>query len=233
MTTTRLKIATVNAFPWLAGLSRYVKAVYYSCVGQKPSYSQHGEDKFVLETLNQSFPGTQYNYIDVGGFHPMLLSNTYLLYRMKMNGVIIEPNPELVKLHRLFRSRDIQLGVACGCENTICKFYLQKTFPALSSLKGSSDKTTKTRYVPLMNLDSIVAGLDFTTIHFLSVDVEGFDFAVLQGAEKVLQHTFIVCVETNSIEEEKQVSLFLQERQFLFLKKFDCNLIFKNMNFRP
>ncbi len=228
----RLKINFVNRLPFLSSISRFYKALYYSLRSTKHSYSQHGEDKFVLETLSHYFPGVKYNYVDVGGFHPVLLSNTYLMYRKKMNGVIIEPNPELVKLHRIFRSRDIQLPFACGRENMLTKFYLQKTFPALSSLnKESGNKKIDCHYMAVLNLDTIVSGLELPEIYFLSIDVEGFDYDVLQGGAETLLGTFLLCIECNSDEEENAVCSFLSGKGFDFLKKIECNLFFKNKHF--
>ncbi len=228
----RIKIAVVNIFPFTSGISRFVKAILHAAAGQKKSYSQHGEDVFIWELLNKELPGVQHKYIDVGGFHPTLISNTYLMYRKNMSGVVVEPNSELAGLHRTFRPRDIQLQVACSNVNRISKFYLQKTFPALSSLNNAeTPKKIKCEYVPVFTLDAIYDSVDFTNISFLSVDVEGYDFEVLQGGEKTLRNTFLVCIECDNTEMEEKIKSFLGERGFTYLKRFECNLIFKNEKF--
>lgn len=227
-----VKIKLAGQYPILARLSRFYKAFYQHLAGQKTSYAQHGEDVFIWQVLNTRFPGTTFNFLDVGGFHPMLLSNTYLLYRNNVRGVVVEPNPELILLHRIFRSKDIQLQIACGRENSLRQFFLRTTFPALSSLRRDGlQGNTRSQYVPLLNLDTIVDGLDMPRIYFLSVDVEGFDLAVIQGAEKTLQRTFLVCIEFNSAEEKEAITAIMQKHQFSFLKGFGCNLIFQNEKF--
>lgn len=229
-----IKINFVNKFPFLTVISRFSRALYYSSIRTRQSYSQHQEDKFVMETLDANFPKIKYNYVDVGGFHPVLLSNTYLMYRKRMNGIVIEPNPELLRLHRIFRPGDIQLPVACAKENKLDKFYVQKTFPALSSLKnGALDKKIKVHYVPVLNLDTILSCFKLPEIYFLSIDVEGYDFDVLKGGEKSLQRTFLLCVECNSSKAENEIRIFLSERGFVFFKRFGCNFLFKNENFQP
>jgi FkbM family methyltransferase len=229
----RVKISFVNKFPFLSVVSRFSRALYYSSILTRPSYSQHEEDKFVINTLDQNFAKTKYNYVDVGGFHPVSLSNTYLMYRKKMNGIVIEPNPELLRLHKIFRPRDIQLPVACAKENKLDKFYVQKTFPALSSLeKGGLNKKIKCHYVPVLNLDTILSSLELSEIYFLSIDVEGYDFDVLKGGEKTLQRTFLLCVECNSHQAENEIKFFLSGRGFVLLKSFGCNFFFKNENFQ-
>lgn len=229
----RIKINLVNKFPFLSVLSRFLRAFYYNLIATRQSYSQHGEDQFAMEILNKYFPNASYNYVDVGGFHPVLLSNTYLMYRKKMNGVVIEPNPELLRLHKIFRSRDIQLPIACAIENKLDKFYLHKTFPALSSLKDAkTNKKASCQYVPVLNLDTILPSFHFSKIHFLSIDVEGYDLEVLKGGEKSLQYTFLVCIEYNSPNAKNEIEFFLSERGFVLINNIGCNLFFKNENYQ-
>jgi hypothetical protein len=74
------------------------------------SYSQHGEDLFVLDHF-QGKPGV---YLDVGASHPFRISNTYLLYQHGWRGVTVEPIPRLAQKHWRWRKQDIQLNVAAG-----------------------------------------------------------------------------------------------------------------------
>lgn len=228
----KYKIVIANAFPFAARMSRLIKAFTTVYSKTRLSYSQHGEDVFVWDLLNKHFPNTRYNYVDVGAFHPTLLSNTYLFYRKNINGITVEPNHELAGLHKFFRSKDIQLEIACGNLNQLSVFHLQKTFPALSSLNNISNKGTVTcHYVPVFNLDTVCGNLGCSKIYFLSIDVEGFDFQVLQGANNILTNTFIVCIECNSKESEDCVTCFLREKDFIFIGRFSCNLIFRNEKF--
>ncbi len=228
----KCKIILANSLPITSIVSRFIKAVYYKFTREKASYSQHGEDVFIWNLLNKNLPGIPYNYVDVGGFHPTLLSNTYLMYRRKMSGAVIEPNRELVNLHKTFRPRDIQLEVACSNVNMVSKFYLQKTFPALSSFNNvNTNRKIKCQFVPVLDLDTIVTSLGYKQVHFLSIDVEGFDYEVLLGAEKTLTKTFIVCIECDTKELEDRITQYLEKRGFTLLCNFSCNLIFKNEHF--
>lgn len=228
----KLKIQLANYFPFTSRLSRLIKATYHAISNPKNSYSQHGEDVFIWNKLREAFPGVEYNYIDIGAFHPVLLSNTYLLYRKKMKGITVEPNIELSHLHKLFRPADIQLQIACSAINGLSKFYFQQTFPALSSLNDIHTKRkVKERYVPVLNLDTICQSLGLLKVHFLSIDVEGFDFEVLEGGQNLLPNVFLICIECDTPDMEDKVRLFLNEKGFIFLKQFSCNLVFRNENF--
>ena len=63
-------------------------------------FSQLGEQKIViniLERLCQKFPLSE-TYLDIGGFHPVIGSNTFRLHhKYGWKGVIVEPNPEKLK----------------------------------------------------------------------------------------------------------------------------------------
>ena len=50
----------------------------YKLIKNSKSFSQEGEDKFLLEYFKDRFNGF---YIDVGAFHPYRINNTYLLYK--------------------------------------------------------------------------------------------------------------------------------------------------------
>ena len=54
------------------------------------SYSQEGEDLI----LSRYFDGQREGFfIDVGAFHPIRFSNTYLFYRLGWSGINIEARP--------------------------------------------------------------------------------------------------------------------------------------------
>ena len=53
-------------------------------------------------------------YVDVGAYHPKLFSNTYLFYKKGWRGICVDPNPEVGKMFRLARPRDVFLNVGVG-----------------------------------------------------------------------------------------------------------------------
>ena len=73
------------------------------------SVSQFGEDKFLEAHFFNQATGF---YVDVGGFHPYMYSNTYLFYRKGWHGINIEPNPASFPAFLKHRRRDINLQLA-------------------------------------------------------------------------------------------------------------------------
>ncbi|MFN7116760.1 MAG: FkbM family methyltransferase [Saprospiraceae bacterium] len=228
--TFKLKVYLSRHIPILPVINRFLKAFIISIRKEKEIYSQHGEDKMLWDILKRDFPSDTYFYIDVGAFHPSLLSNTYKFYRRKMNGVVIEPNRELITLHRLFRARDIHLEIGCDSKNGLRKFNIQRYTPALSSLDPSENNNSHSQIIPVFTLDSICNDLNIEYVHLLSIDVEGNDLEVLKGAENTLEKTYLICIESNSLEFDSLIVEFLKKRNFKMIEKIACNLIFQKLN---
>jgi FkbM family methyltransferase len=216
----------INNFPSLGRFKRLAKACFHSINPVRVTYSQHGEDKYILEFLEQyDLKGTV--YIDVGANHPSDISNSYLLYRNGHNGIVVEPNQELIGLFRRFRKRDIPLMIGCSNENTILPFHISKT-PVLSSFSDIRDSNVyKTNYLPVMRLDDAVRNLTFDFISLLSIDVEGLNYEVLEGAKTCIDKSLLICVEYDT-DEDKQRYMTLLEPKFQLNQLFGCNMIFVN-----
>ena len=74
------------------------------------SFGQFGEDLLVAALLD----GIQLDYrrayfIDIGAFHPSLISNTFLHYRRGMTGINLDPSPDKIRMFHAFRPRDLSL----------------------------------------------------------------------------------------------------------------------------
>ncbi len=92
--------------------------------GMRTSYSQSGEDIIICDLfvrLGIKNP----SYIDIGTNDPIVLNNTYRLYKRGSKGVCIEPNPSLCKKIMERRKKDICInaGVAFD-EKSEADFYL-------------------------------------------------------------------------------------------------------------
>ena len=152
------------------------------------SYSQEGEDMI----LRRLFEGQDRGfYVDVGAHHPRRFSNTNYFYRRGWRGINIEPNPDAVRIFESTRARDInlQLGVS-DCAGSLTYYRFDEpalnTFDekmAVSRQANTPYKLLSTVEVPVERLGAVLtkhmpAGQQ---IDFLSIDVEGLDFAVLQS----------------------------------------------------
>jgi FkbM family methyltransferase len=214
-----------KSVPACGRLKRFAYACRAACTPTRESYSQFREDVVIAEELKDR-KASDAIYVDVGANHPSCLSNTYLLYRNGWSGVTIEPNSELVKLHRRFRRRDVQVAVGCGREAALLPFYLSQT-PVLSSFSGKDvDHFSRTEYLPILTLDQLLAPFQDKQVALLSIDTEGFDLLVLEGAKETLKRTHLVCIESNTEEERRNVQAALSA-DFAICATAGCNQIFR------
>ena len=63
----------------------------------KSSFSQFGEDLIINKILKKIPNG---NYLDLGSFHPIHFSNTFLLYLRGWRGVNIDGNEDMIKISK-------------------------------------------------------------------------------------------------------------------------------------
>jgi len=223
----------VEHFPSLGRYKRFGKAWFDKIRPAKASYSQHREDIFIWEFL-QAYDLKETMYVDVGANHPSDISNSYLLYRKGLRGVVIEPNQELIRLFGRFRKGDIALAIGCGKEDTILPFHISKT-PVLSSFTAGNGvngmNEYRTAYLPVMQLDLALQNIPMKFISLLSIDVEGMNVEVLQGAGEAVKKSLLICLEYDSEEDKQQFRETLGTR-FEQIGEYGCNLIFANLDLK-
>ncbi len=150
------------------------------------SYAQNGEDVM----LWRAFGGiSQGFYVDVGAAHPDEDSVTRAFYDRGWCGINVEPVPALAARIAAARPRDVTLAVAAGAlEGTAalhCVFDtgLSTIDDATAALLSNAGFQPETINVPLRRLGAILAEHAPDEVHFLKVDVEGAEAAVLEGAD--------------------------------------------------
>lgn len=173
------------------------------------AYAQNGED--VL--LNRCFAGEASGfYVDVGANAPVLDSVTFCFYERGWRGVNVEPLPwrfdELVR----YRQRDINLRAVCAEAPGRRTIYAAPGLDGLSSLQRGYAVAAvgEARVVDIdvdaITLSSIFAAHAPNTIHFLKVDVEGAEAAVLAGNDWTRWRPWILVVEATKPRSTERVS---------------------------
>jgi FkbM family methyltransferase len=218
-------------FPQLGKYKRIIMAIV-DTIRNKNSYSQYGEDKFIIQFLNER--GIKKgNYIDVGANHPTTISNTFGLYKNGFKGYIVEPNKELANLYKYFRKRDMVFQFGLSNEVGLFVMNISKT-PVLSSFNNLDENLIwKKEYIPVLTLDEIDKSLCLNHIDFLSIDTEGLNYKVLLGATQTLNKTLLLCIEVDNEKDELEViDLLCNNNKFSLINKIHCNLFFENKNLK-
>jgi FkbM family methyltransferase len=169
---------------------------------EKRSYSQCGEDlivSYVFSLRGASNP----SYIDVGAHHPYQLSNSAYFYDRGCRGINIEANPKLIQEFNWIRPEDINLNVGIGAQNGEMDFYVMEdstlsTFSKseVTVMCNSNKKVAQILKINIVRLDDILEKyFDAKFPDFLSLDVEGMDFEILQSIAFERHSPKVICVE--------------------------------------
>jgi FkbM family methyltransferase len=173
------------------------------------SYAQNFEDIMLWRALKHVENGF---YIDVGAWSPDIDSVTKAFYENGWRGINIEPNPAFNDQLIYRRPRDTNLKVAIGnAEGALMMNFLEN--PGLSTLDdaiaerhkaagwAATRQEVQIRTLSAICRDHVPKG---QAVHFLKVDVEGFEEAALRGNDWATCRPWIIVVEATLPMSQKE-----------------------------
>ena len=184
------------------------------------SYSQNLEDVMLKRALKEIPKGF---YIDVGANDPIIDSVTKAFYDQGWNGINIEPVPQWYDLLKEQRPRDINLRVAAGdvCDNKIL-YEIENSGLSTLDKNIALDQSRMHGFkviehnIETLTLSKIIETYKIDEIHFLKIDVEGFEKNVLSGMNLDSFRPWIIIVE--STRPSSQVDSY-EDWEFMILNK--------------
>lgn len=207
----------------------------------KISFSQCGEDLIVDFVLRETLHIKQPSYLDIGAYHPSLLSNTYHFYKLGGRGVCVEPDPILCAAIKQTRPRDICLNAGVGLTATdTADFYVMSvgtlnTFSRQEAERYQSYGTSKIEKVipvPLLTVNQIIKKHFDSAPNFVSIDVEGWDAQIVSTFDFSRFRPQLFCIETLTYTSDKSekkideiIDLMLAKDYFVFADTY-INTIF-------
>ncbi len=218
-----LAVAVRTSIDFLSSLSR-------------GSFSQHGEDQFILQYFGQRRHGI---YLDIGANHPHRLSNTYLLYRRGWRGITVEPIRRLVDAHRKLRPADTQVHAGIGAGEGGARFYelnphVLSTFDkevADATIRNGVSELRAAYDVPILPVSSIVSTYAPGPIDVMSVDVEGLELSVLNSVDWESCAPQLILVELQTAAGRNpaanEIREFLKSRGYRFVISLGVNEVFE------
>lgn len=177
------------------------------------SYSQCGEDLILVAMLDAQFGTNDWSkilpgiYVDIGCAHPVQISNTYLLYKRGMRGVLVDADESRFGEHRVARPGDdfviaaitdsheptAILCVTTGARelSSIDKEYAERKFKNLP---------TEKKTVQAIHVNSLLERYADKRIYVLSIDAEGMDLAILGAIDFTKYRPLLIVAEHLVIE---------------------------------
>jgi FkbM family methyltransferase len=172
------------------------------------SYAQNQEDVMLYRALCDVKQGF---YIDVGAQDPVIDSVTKAFYDRGWHGINIEPNEEYFHNLQAERPHDLNLATAVGSKAGVIGFYevahtgLSTTDAGYARRHSEAGYQIQHREVPCTTLDRICADFGVATVHFLKIDVEGSERAVLEGFSFERIRPWLVVVEATEPNSDHEV----------------------------
>lgn len=164
------------------------------------SYTHNCEDALLWRVFRDVSAGF---YIDVGAFDSVDDSVTKMFYDRGWSGINVEPNPPYLNKLNADRPRDVNLGYAVSDSVgsldlvVVGDTGLSSTDADIAQTHAQSDHALSTVSVPAQTLRAIWDEYvpSGRNVHFLKIDVEGAEKAVIEGADWARHRPWVVLVE--------------------------------------
>ena len=160
-----------------------------------------GEDLIIqnyLKNINNGF------YVDAGCYHPLHLSNTYLLHKRNWSGINIDISQFSIDLFNFLRPNDLNIYSAVSNTDRDVTIYFQKKISQLNTIYKEISKKRmqgkiQEKNIKSQKLNTILNKSKFSNrkIDFLNIDLEGADYEALQSLDFNIYRPKVICVEIN------------------------------------
>lgn len=172
----------------------------------KVSVAQSGEDtivEYVLMVLGIKL-SDEY-YLDLGANHAKQLSNTYMLYKKGMRGVLVEANPQLIGELKFYRSEDVILNKCISNHSDeSLQFYIMSgdglSCTSMDAVNEMIEKNPQLYIKDTITVDTITVNQILQKYFskapiLLGIDIEGQEESILQTLDYDKYAPLIVIVE--------------------------------------
>ncbi len=198
----------------------------------KKTYSMYGEDLIIQNFFKNKKKGY---YVDIGCYHPIDGSNTYLLYKKGWSGVNIDINQLSIDLFKKARKDDLNINIAISNKLKKVKLYYRKKINMLNTIdknfaKINFKKGFSTKTIFSSSLNSILERTKYKNkkIDFLNLDIEGNEINALKSINFKKYKPKLICIEIHNLQSTNNVNYYLKSPIYKFLKSKGYKLLWNN-----
>ena len=163
------------------------------------SYAQNFEDVMLWRALRHVDKGC---YIDVGAQHPVVDSVSKAFYEHGWRGIHVEPVPQYANLLRADRPDETVLQLALSDTEGVLELNLIPETGLSTGVENHAQRHQSERglgfqkiSVPVTTLSAVASSLSLRDVHWLKIDVEGFETQVLKGWNSRTLRPWIMVLE--------------------------------------
>ena len=209
--------------PYLLFRIFWLEKIFY----KKKSYSQCGEDIFILEFFKDKI--AKGIYVDIGAFNPIKFNNTYLLHKKGWKGINIDLNQTSIDLFNILRPNDKNICAAISDKVEKVEVYIENLFSPLNTISPDHLKLfdndrlkKKTYYIETKMINDLINH----KFDFLNIDIEGLDIKVLKSINLKFYNPRLICIEILNPKNEIELSDYLMKYGYYFQKKMGPSYFF-------
>ncbi|MEM9599992.1 MAG: FkbM family methyltransferase [Pseudomonadota bacterium] len=157
------------------------------------SHAQSLEDASLFKALHDVRAGT---YLDIGAYHPLRDSVSAGFFERSWRGISVDPLPGLDAVYARERPDDIFISAAVSTQaGTAVLSRVEGT--GLSAIDGDGEDRITVRTIRLADLFDQMDG----PVHWMKVDVEGHESAVLDSWDDHSKRPWVLCLECDGEAE--------------------------------
>lgn len=223
---------SVSLFNKLSSLLRYGRSLNLKreeIQFVRTHFSQFGED-LAVQRWAKKLKIENGCYLDVGAFHPIYISNTFLLHRDGWSGVNVDMNPDKIEEFKRLRPGDDNICRAISAKK---KQYVisDKGTPSECLKELTTDDVTDSSKQVIIESSPLAEVLSYTSlanrrIDYLNVDCEGHDLEVIQQLDFEIYDPQIITIEALDAESQNQIRSFLDKKGYVLCEKIHATLLF-------
>jgi len=199
------------------------------------SFSGNGEDVFIKNFFGGQKTGF---YVDIGAFHPIVYSNTHLLYKQGWRGINIEPDPDGYAQFVALRRRDINVNVAVSAAHGESKFVVDGPLSGIPDQDYTFARTQDDRQIITVRTAPLAVILsahlpDGQQIDVMSIDCEGHDLVVIESNDWKRFRPRLLLVEDHSLQPHSHLNDVLESHGYLYYCRLHVTKVFIERNEAP